>query len=77
MTKLLEQAISKVKQLPESEQDNIAQIMLKELQNLSILPQGVKGEQLNRFAGTITKEDLQLMNKAILQGCEVIDYHEW
>lgn len=77
MTKLLEQAIAKVKQLPESEQDNIAQIMFKELENFKLLPQGVKGEQLNRFAGTITKEDLQLMNKAILEGCEVIDYDEW
>jgi hypothetical protein len=32
MTDLLEQAIVKVKQLPESEQDNIAQIILKELE---------------------------------------------
>jgi hypothetical protein len=32
MTDLLEQAIAKVKQLPDSEQDNIAQIILKELE---------------------------------------------
>ena len=77
MTELLKKAIAKVKQLPESEQDNIAQIMLKKLKNLKVLPKGVKGERLNRFAGTITKEDLHLMNQAILEGCEVIDAHEW
>ncbi|MDJ0678260.1 MAG: hypothetical protein QNJ18_00190 [Xenococcaceae cyanobacterium MO_167.B52] len=77
MTNLLEQAIAKIKKLPESEQDNIAQIILKEIENLNPLPQGVKGEQLNRFAGIINKEDLQLMNKAILEGCEVVDAQEW
>jgi hypothetical protein len=36
MTDLLEQAIAKVKQLPESEQDNIAQIILKELETKAV-----------------------------------------
>ncbi len=43
MTQLLEQAIERVKQLPESEQDRIAQLILKALEtnlvekNLSII----------------------------------------
>ena len=77
MTNLLDQAIAKVKRLSESEQDNIAQMMLKELENLKSTSQGVKGEQLNRFAGIITTEDIELMSKAISQGCEVIDENEW
>ncbi len=36
MADLLEQAIAKVKQLPESEQDNIAQIILKELETKAV-----------------------------------------
>lgn len=36
MTDLLEQAIAKVKQLPESEQDNIAQIILKEVETKAV-----------------------------------------
>ena len=39
--------------------------------------QGTSGEQLLRFAGSIPAEDLQLMRKAIEEGCEQVDVNEW
>lgn len=38
---------------------------------------GVSGKDLLRFAGTISKEDLQLMAQAIEEGCEQIDMDSW
>lgn len=40
-------------------------------------PQGVSGQQLLRFAGTIPPDDLQQMREAIEQGCEQVDANEW
>jgi hypothetical protein len=34
---------------------------------------GVKGKDLMQFVGTIDEEDLDLMEKAIEEGCERID----
>jgi hypothetical protein len=39
--------------------------------------QGVSGQQLLRFAGTIPIDDLQLMQEAIEQNCEQVDLNEW
>jgi hypothetical protein len=44
--------------------------------NLSTV-KGVPGKQLLRFAGSIPKEDLQLMSEAIKQDCEKVDVNEW
>ena len=38
---------------------------------------GVAGRKLLRFAGTIGKEDLQKMAKAIDEDCERVDSNEW
>ncbi|WP_231939960.1 hypothetical protein [Dolichospermum compactum] len=38
---------------------------------------GVPGKQLLHFAGSIHKEDLQLMSEAIKQDCEKVDFDEW
>jgi hypothetical protein len=40
-------------------------------------PRGVPGQQLLRFAGTISLDDVQLMREAIEQGCEQVDTDEW
>ncbi|MCI0447293.1 hypothetical protein L0152_29300 [bacterium] len=32
---------------------------------------------LLRFAGSISKEDLQRMSNAITEGCETVDVDEW
>ncbi|MFM7406914.1 MAG: hypothetical protein ACKO3K_09695 [Cuspidothrix sp.] len=38
---------------------------------------GVPGKELLRFAGSIPKEDLQLISEAIKQDCEKVDFDEW
>ena len=40
-------------------------------------PHGIPGQQLIRFAGMISPDDLQLMRQAIEQGCEQVDANEW
>jgi hypothetical protein len=40
-------------------------------------PRGTRGSDLLEFAGCITKEDAELMIKAIEDGCEKIDYETW
>jgi hypothetical protein len=41
------------------------------------IPEGVKGDELLVFAGTIPAGDLQLMIAAIEEGCEQVDPNEW
>ncbi len=77
MIESLNKVIAKLEQLPESQQEKMAQVMSKELENLTSLPKGVKGETVNHYAGIIPQDDLQLMSQAILEDCEVIDEHEW
>jgi hypothetical protein len=38
---------------------------------------GTSGQQLLRFAGVISSEDLELMSKTIEEDCEQIDVNEW
>ncbi len=40
-------------------------------------PKGVDGKNLLKFAGTIDPNDLELMSKAIDEGCEQVDTDEW
>jgi hypothetical protein len=40
-------------------------------------PQGVPGQQLLRFAGTISPDDAKLMSEAVERGCEQVDTNEW
>jgi len=44
--------------------------------NLSVA-RGVAGRQLLRFAGAISRSDVELMQAAIAQGCEQVDANEW
>lgn len=41
------------------------------------VPRGIPGQQLVRFAGSISANDAQLMHQAIEQGCEQVDTNEW
>lgn len=77
MIESLNRVIAKLETLPESQQEKMAQVMLKELAKLTSLPKGVKGETLSHYAGIITQDDLQLMSQAISEGCEMIDENEW
>ncbi|MDJ0591953.1 MAG: hypothetical protein QNJ72_18505 [Pleurocapsa sp. MO_226.B13] len=38
---------------------------------------GTSGQNLLRFAGTVSSEDLQLMSAAIEEHCEQIDLNKW
>jgi hypothetical protein len=40
-------------------------------------PVGTPGRELLQFAGTISPEDLKLMEEAIEQGCGQVDLNEW
>ncbi len=43
----------------------------------ALTPKGVEGKSLLRFEGAIPSDDLQLMSKAIEEGCEKVDISEW
>lgn len=43
----------------------------------ALTPRGVEGKSLLRFEGSIRADDLQLMSKAIEEGCEKVDISEW
>jgi hypothetical protein len=43
----------------------------------ALTPKGVEGKSLLRFEGFIRSDDLQLMSKAIEEGCEKVDISEW
>jgi len=43
----------------------------------ALTPKGVEGKSLLRFEGYIPVDDLQLMSKAIEEGCEKVDISEW
>ncbi len=43
----------------------------------ALIPKGVEGKSLLRFEGAIRADDLQLMAKAIEEGCEKVDIGEW
>lgn len=42
-----------------------------------ISPQGVPGKQILTFAGAIKIDDLEIMTRAIEEGCENVDSSEW
>ena len=43
----------------------------------ALMPRGVPGKELLRFAGTIPADDLERMTRAIEAECERIDANEW
>ncbi len=43
----------------------------------SSVSEGVPGKELLRFAGILTPEEAELMERAIEEGCERVDLSEW
>ncbi len=43
----------------------------------ALIPKGVEGKSLLKFEKAIPPDDLQLMSKAIEEGCEKVDISEW
>ena len=73
-TFILDEITKKVKSLPENLQRQVL-IFVDALQVSS--ERGVPGRTLTEFAGSISQDDLSIMNQAIESGCEKIDGSEW
>ena len=73
-TPIVDKVIEQLKSLPHDLQWRVLEFTRALAQST---PRGVPGQQLLRFAGTITPHDAQLMCEAIEQGCEQIDANEW
>jgi hypothetical protein len=71
---LIDKVIEQLKDLPHELQWRVFEFT----RALAIsIPHGIPGQQLLHFAGTISSNDIQLMRKAIEQGCEQVDVNEW
>ena len=73
-TSIADQVIEQLKIMPQDLQYQVLEFA-RNLTSSKIT--GVPGKQLLRFAGSIPKEDLQLMSEAIKQDCEKVDVNEW
>jgi len=73
-TLLISEIAKKIKTLPDNLQRQVM-IFVDSLQISSM--SGVSGKLLLDFAGSISLEDLSLMEKAIESGCEKVDGSEW
>ncbi|MBD2293988.1 hypothetical protein H6G06_10900 [Anabaena sphaerica FACHB-251] len=69
-----DQIIEQLKIMPQDLQYQVLEFA-RNLTNSNI--KGVPGKELLKFAGSIPKEDLQLMSEAIKQDCEKVDFDEW
>jgi hypothetical protein len=71
---VVEKVIEQMKNLPQELQWRV----LEFTRALAVsTPQGISGNQLLRFAGSIPKADVKAMKEAIEQGCEQVDGNEW
>lgn len=80
MTQLLEKAFAEASQLPEAEQDALAQRMLAERASSAYsitIPEGKPGKVYLPFAAAIDADDLARMEMAIEEGCEQVNPDEW
>ena len=73
-TSIIEQVVEQLRAMPQPLQWEVLEFA-RTLTDFKI--RGVSGQQLLRFAGTISSDDIQLMREAIEQDCERIDLNEW
>ena len=71
---ILNEITKKVKKLPDNLQRQVL-IFVDALQASSI--RGTPGKILLGFAGTISPDDLSIMEQAIESGCEQVDTGDW
>jgi hypothetical protein len=71
---VIDQVVEQLRSMPQSLQWEVLEFART---LISSKVQGVSGQQLLRFAGTIPIDDLQLMQEAIKQDCEQVDLNEW
>ena len=70
-THIKENILSQVDKLPYD-----MQLRVLDFAN-SLSPKGVKGDSLSKFRGSISSDDLKLIERAIMEGCEKVDINEW
>ena len=71
---IIKEIVKKVKTLPDNLQRQVL-IFVDTLQDSST--RGTPGKGLLEFAGTISPEDLSLIQEAITSGCEQLDANDW
>ncbi len=74
MDTVVDEILRKLKTLPDHLQRQVL-LFVDALQTSAI--RGTPGQQLLKFAGTISVEDLAIIRRAIDQGCEQVDTDEW
>ena len=70
-TSIKDSLIAQIDKLPSELQRRLLDI------TKTLIPKGVKGKVLLRFEGVILADDLELMSKAIEEGCEKVEVSEW
>lgn len=73
-SQIITEAARQMAYLPHSLQERVLGYIM------ALMPRskhGVYGRKLMKYAGVISKDDLQAMSDAIEDGCGRIDQHEW
>jgi hypothetical protein len=71
---IIDEVVEQLKVLPQPLQRQVLEFV-RSLVKAEV--RGTPGQQLLRFAGSISADDLQLMHQAINQDCERVDTDEW
>ncbi|MGF1602045.1 MAG: hypothetical protein ACFCU8_08475 [Thermosynechococcaceae cyanobacterium] len=71
---VIEQVIEQLRIMPHPQQQKVLQFA-RTLGHPEL--RGTPGQQLLKFAGTISSDDLTLMQAAIEQDCEQVDLNGW
>jgi hypothetical protein len=71
--KLQEELLQRMARLPEEEQQRVMDFV----KSLTPAAGGSSGKDLLKFSGAIGHTDLQMIAKAIEEGCERVDGSEW
>ena len=73
-TSIVDRVIEQLKDLPQELQWRV----LEFTRALAVsTPHGISGTVLLQFAGSISQDDVKVMQQAIEQGCEQVDANEW
>lgn len=73
-TLIVDEVVENLKQLPLEFQQRVLDFTRA---LTTSMPRGIPGQQLLRFAGSISAQDVELMKEAIEQGCGQVDAHGW
>lgn len=71
---IIDEVVKQLKVMPQPLQRQVLEFV-RSLAKAEV--RGTPGQQLLRFAGSISSDDLQLMREAIEQDCERVDIDEW